>query len=247
MVTLLCDTRQKPRKHDLKDQYFADRGVNVVRSKLLCGDYALLTDLSTVVDTKFSIQELIGDIQVRQMSKADIKKKISAEAELAGISADLADQIYHSITDDDTDRYPEKEINDLCFAHNVSERHIAIFQQLYVKRHGFFHRGLKRAQNSGVKLYVLVENEDGIDSINDLFYWHNSRLDIWKTTGEVIGYTYTGRPKYKRVQKYPNAIRGEQIAKACLTMEAKYGVTFLFCKPEEAGARILNLLEKSSL
>ena len=111
-----------------------------------------------------------------------------------------------------------------------------------MKRHGFFHRGLKRAQNSGVKLYVLVENEDGVESINDLFYWHNKRLDIWKSTNEVIGFYRTGRPKYKRVQKYPNAMKGEQIAKACLTMQAKYGVTFLFCKPEESGAKILELL-----
>lgn len=246
-MLILEDTRQQEQKHRLKHDYFRSVGVSWNRTALYCGDYTLPTDQSVCVDTKKDIQELIGDIQIRQMSKVEIKKKILEIAPLAGIDNDITDRLYHAITDDDADRYPEKEINDLCFAHNVSERHIAIFQQLYVKRHGFFHRGLKRAQNSGVKLYVLVENEDGIDSINDLFYWHNSRLDIWKTTGEVIGYTYTGRPKYKRVQKYPNAIRGEQIAKACLTMEAKYGVTFLFCKPEEAGARILNLLEKSSL
>lgn len=246
-MLILEDTRQQERRHNLKHDYFRSAGVSWNRTALYCGDYTLPTDQSVCIDTKKDIQELIGDIQVKQMAKSGIKKKILEIAPLAGISDDAADRLYHAITDDDANRYPEKEINDLCFAHNVSERHIATFQQLYVKRHGFFHRGLKRAQNSGVKLYVLVENEDGVDSINDLFYWHNSRLDIWKTTSEVIGYTYTGRPKYKRVQKYPNAMRGEQIAKACLTMEAKYGVTFLFCKPEEAGARILKLLEKGSL
>lgn len=95
-----------------------------------------------------------------------------------------------------------------------------------------------------MKLYVLVENDDGVESINDLFYWRNKRLDYWKTTNEVIGYYRTGRPKYKRAQKYPDAMKGQQIAKACLTMQTKYGVTFLFCKPEEAGARILELLGK---
>ena len=244
MLTLLCDTRQKPRKHDLKERFFQSQGINVVRSKLLCGDYALLTDMSTVVDTKFSIQELIGDIQVKQMSKADIKEAVFNTVILGIISDDLANQIYHAISDDDTDRFVEKEINDLCYQNNVPEGYIDVFQQLYVKRHGFFHRGLKRAQNSGVKLYVLVENEDGVENINDLFHWHNKRLDIWKSTNEVIGFYRTGRPKYKRVRKYPNAIKGEQIAKACLTMQAKYGVTFLFCKPEESGSKILELLGK---
>lgn len=241
-MLILEDTRQQEFKHSSKHDYFRSVGVSWNRTALYCGDYTLPTDQSVCIDTKKDIHELIGDIQVKQMPKKDIKANVLAVAEKGIISADLAEQIYHAISDDDADRYAEKEINDLCFRNNVPESHTSAFQQLYVKRHGFFHRGLKRAQNSGVKLYVLVENEDGVESINDLFYWHNKRLDIWKSTNEVIGFYRTGRPKYKRVQKYPNAMKGEQIAKACLTMQAKYGVTFLFCKPEESGAKILELL-----
>ena len=41
---------------------------------------------------------------------------------------------------------------------------------------------------------------------------------------------------------YPNATKGETLAKACLTMQLKYGVEFLFCRPEDAGEKILELL-----
>ena len=111
-----------------------------------------------------------------------------------------------------------------------------------MKRHGFFHRGLKRAEFGDVKLYVLVENRDGVKSIDDLFRWQNPRLKYWKNSDEVIGTYKNGKPRYKKVQMYPNATKGETLAKACLTMQLKYGVEFLFCRPEEAGEKILELL-----
>ena len=46
----------------------------------------------------------------------------------------------------------------------------------------------------------------------------------------------------KRVPVSQNATKGVSLAKAMRTMQEKYGVTFLFCKPEEAGAKILELL-----
>lgn len=64
-------------------------------------------------------------------------------------------------------------------------------------------------------------------------------------TNQIIGYQKNGNPIYKRVQKYPNCIMGEQLAKACLTMEKKYGCTFLFCKPEESAMKIVELLTKN--
>ena len=62
MVTLIEDTRQQAKKHELKRAYFANHGINVIRSKLPVGDYALLTDLSTIIDTKKDLQEVIGNV-----------------------------------------------------------------------------------------------------------------------------------------------------------------------------------------
>lgn len=242
MVTIIEDTRNKPSKHDLKGQYFKSCGINVMRSKLPCGDYALLTNMSSVVDTKFSIHELIGDIQVKQMPKREIEAAIRVISEKENIPAGCVCEVFHSICDDDTDRFAEKDINEVCYKYGVPESVMNQFQALYVKRHGFFHRGLKRAQNSGIRLYILVENEDKVTSIDDLSLWQNPRLGILVNGKEMIGFWGNGKPRYKKVQKYPYAATGEWLAKACLTMEEKYGCKFLFCKPEESGSKILELL-----
>lgn len=109
------------------------------------------------------------------------------------------------------------------------------------------------AQNNGIKLYILVENKGRyitkdiqtptITRLEDLHSWKNPRLFIMKPTNEVIGYYNNGRPKYRRVQKYPNATKGQTLMKACMTMQEKYGVTFLFCRPEDAGKRVLEILQ----
>lgn len=241
-MLILEDSRQQEKKHEIKHAYFRSVGVHWNRTALYCGDYTLPADQSVCIDTKKDIQELIGDIQVKQMSKTDIKQRVFEIAGNNRICFDLAEKIYHAICDDDTDRFAEKEINDICFQNGVPERVIGEFQKLYVKRHGFFHRGLKRAQNSGIKLIVLVDNKDGVKRIDDLFRWVNGRLNIWINSNQIIGYYKNGKPKYKKVQKYPYAMTGERLTKACLTMQLKYGVEFQFCTPEEAGERILSIL-----
>lgn len=239
---ILEDTRQAENKHKAKHDYFRSAGVYWTRTALYSGDYTLPTDQSVCIDTKKDIAELIGDIQVKQMPKGEIKDLVFEICEKSHIGFDLAEKIYHAICDKDEDRFAEREINDLCFQNFIPEGVLSKFQALYVKRHGFFHMGLKRAQNGGIKLIVLVENEDGVKNIDDLFRWHNPRLDIWANSSEVIGYWRNGRPRYRRVRKHPNAMTGERLAKACLTMQLRYGVEFQFCRPEEAGERILKLL-----
>lgn len=44
------------------------------------------------------------------------------------------------------------------------------------KAHARFRDECILAQNNGIKLYVLVENTDGIKSIEDVFKWQNPRL-----------------------------------------------------------------------
>jgi len=241
-MIILEDTRQQENRHNIKHDYFRSVGVHWNRTALYCGDYTLTANQSVCIDTKKDIAELIGDIQVKQMSKKEVSQKCIEIGNTFSIRLEIVTELYRAITDDDTNRFAEKEINDICFREIVPERAIAEFQSLYVKRHGFFHRGLKRAQNSEIKLYVLVENQDNVASVQDLFSWHNPRLDIWISSREVIGYYKNGKPRYRRVQKYPYAAIGQTVAKACLTMQLKYGVTFLFCKPEESGKKILELL-----
>lgn len=87
--------------------------------------------------------------------------------------------------------------------------------------HGRFRRELQRAQDMGCHLYVLIENDEGITSIEGVRTWVNPRLiDSSK------------------------AITGDRLAKAMQTMQERYGVTFLFCHPERAAATIHYLLER---
>ena len=92
------------------------------------------------------------------------------------------------------------------------------------QEHARFRRELVGARDAGCKLYVLVENVDGIRSLSDLAGWIESQED------------FAQRVKAKR------RLVGERLAKACATMEERYGVTFLFCAPEDAARIVSELL-----
>lgn len=239
---MIEDTRQQRLKHNLKRDYFRSKGIVVRKETLDCGDYTLVNDRSIVVDTKKDIQELIGDIHVKNMPLKEIEPAVHRIYEKYGLAGFSEEKMVRIIFDDDAGRYPEREILVVCNEYGYPNDAEKELQQLYVKRRGFFHRGLKRAEFGDVKLYVLVENTDGVACIEDLFKWKNPRLDYWKNSDEVIGTYRNGRPRYKKVQMYPNATKGDVLAKACLSMQLRYGVEFQFCKPEEAGERILSLL-----
>ena len=108
------------------------------------------------------------------------------------------------------------------------------------KSHPRFRDECILAQNNGIKLYVLIENADGVKSVEDVFKWRNPRLERYN------------RIKYMQsCGKWLNAsipitppTSGKTLAKSMLTMQLKYGVEFLFCRPEEAGKKIIELLTK---
>ena len=108
------------------------------------------------------------------------------------------------------------------------------------KQHGRFRDEAILAQNNGIKLYILVENKDGVKETRDLFKWQNPRMHRYNK----IRYMH-------RIGKWSNIpepkappTSGAILAKACLTMNLKYGVEFVFCTPSEAGKRVIELLEK---
>lgn len=61
-MILFCDTRQQKGKHELKEKYFEQHGIEIIRTKLLFGDYQNPQNPSIVIDTKKDIQELIIDV-----------------------------------------------------------------------------------------------------------------------------------------------------------------------------------------
>lgn len=76
-----------------------------------------------------------------------------------------------------------------------------------------------------------------ITNLDELGMWQNPRLFEMKNSNEVIGRWKNGKPRYKRIQRYPSATKGETLMKACKTMQEKYGVEFVFCHNSEQGAK----------
>lgn len=92
------------------------------------------------------------------------------------------------------------------------------------QQHARFRRECIGARDAGCQLVVLVENEDGVRSLADLARWRENSADFAKRKHAV------------------RRLEGSRLAKACATMQQKYGVRFEFCHPSEAAARIVEIL-----
>lgn len=88
------------------------------------------------------------------------------------------------------------------------------------KEHVRFREECKLARDIGARLIILVENKDGFRSVDDVEAWVN--------------------PNFRKTSR---SIEGPRLAKAMRTMSERYGVRFEFCSPEEAGQKVLELLE----
>ena len=99
------------------------------------------------------------------------------------------------------------------------------------KSHERFQNELIKAQQCGCKMYILVE-EDDMTEVRDVFFWINPRAKMY----------YINRARGRKVASKPPT-SGKTIAKAMMTIEKKYGCTFVFCKPSEAADRIVELLK----
>ena len=96
------------------------------------------------------------------------------------------------------------------------------------QQHDRFRSELVNARECGIELHFLVENADGVRDLPTLARWQNPRRFV----------------NAKRGLRPP--IDGRRMAKACATMEERYGCFFHFCTPEEAGARVLEILGKEA-
>lgn len=102
------------------------------------------------------------------------------------------------------------------------------------QQHVRFRKELVRAQEANIRMIVLCEHGDDIHCLEDVFFWHNPRLD------ETTWITVNGRPS--RIKKYPYATTGMQLYRCMLTIQDRYGVQWEFCEKHETGQRIAQLL-----
>lgn len=110
-----------------------------------------------------------------------------------------------------------------------------LYGDIVGKSHARFSDSLLRAKDNGIKLYILVENVEGISDINEFGKWKNERG--WRS------YWNRKRKAEREGMKVPKPPQGAaQLIKAMHTMETKYGCRFLFCKSSDMPKTILNLL-----
>ncbi len=82
-----------------------------------------------------------------------------------------------------------------------------------------FRRELAMAKDCEIRMVILCEHGGGIQSLEDVMRWENPRL-----------------------KDSPMAVSGERLWRILTQLEKTYGVRFEFCRKQETGARILELL-----
>lgn len=87
--------------------------------------------------------------------------------------------------------------------------------------HKRFINECKAAKAAGCQLIILIENEDGISDISQVYTWINPRS------------VYSDK-----------CVQGARLQKAMETIQERYGVSFQFCNPEESAQRIMELLNE---
>ena len=120
---------------------------------------------------------------------------------------------------------------------NISVDTKANISELYgnlIQQHARFHNECVLAQKLGIKLYILVENKDGVTCVDDLKEWKNPQMFRYRKAVRLAKTNGTKIPK--------EPASNIQLIKIMYSMNRDYGVEFLFCKPSEAGKRVIELL-----
>jgi len=119
---------------------------------------------------------------------------------------------------------------DYCLPPRVSvdtKQNIYELAQDIDQEHQRFKTELVTAKEYGCKLIILVENTDNVHNLQD--------LSTWQEEYEHYAIRLSKNYKAKRIE-------GSRLARACATMSERYGATFLFCSPDEAGQKIMEIL-----
>lgn len=122
-------------------------------------------------------------------------------------------------------------VGDYCLPPRVSVDSKASIQELAMdidQEHERFRRELIAARDMGTRLVILVENAHGVCCLADLAKWTEPDNE------------------FRRRKFAQRRIDGRRIAKACITMQDRYGCAFVFCSPEEAGEKVLRILGKEA-
>lgn len=116
---------------------------------------------------------------------------------------------------------------------------LEIFGNL-TKDHVRFRNEIKGANDFGIGIVILIEEDDYYADLETFRQWY--RIPLWKSDG----WTNNGTQKVRTHKKGDpmTRVNVNAIVKAMITMQEKYAVLFKFTTKERCGADIINILHK---
>ena len=113
-------------------------------------------------------------------------------------------------------------------------------QEVYgnlIQDHKRFTDECKAAFSAGIKLIVLVE-ESGIKSVQDVAKWQNPRVMRWERLRDAHK---AGKQMNKPLSPYP-PVSSERLAKAMQTIAERYHIEWRFCDKADTARTICEIL-----
>jgi len=250
-MILIEDMGNKVGLHAIKNNYWKSQGIEVQRYPLPTGDYVLMNDkIQDVLDRKrkrnleVKKMDFLGCYNIGVDSKADISELYQNMVQSHERFRDellLAQNNNIKLYILTENKNNVRKIEDLVFWDNP-RKYIwmaevrKVFTDLQKKWYSdenaikfLVNRNIDILSNDLYKRYFKELKEIPLDDI--LAYLKNKK---------VVAYLKENKIK---VRKKP--MDNNSLIKSMQEMELKYGVTFLFCSPEESGERVIKLLTQN--
>lgn len=161
------------------------------------------------------------NIQIDSREKARAIQKIVAEFDRRGVDHFVSKLYVGDYMNYDNPRLiidRKQNLTELCS--NVCQGH------------NRFRDEMLRAREHGISMIILCEHGKDVKRLEDVIWWDNPRRH------KRVKNADTGRWE----ERETNATTGEKLYKILCTFQRKYGCRFLFCKKEDTGRRIIELL-----
>lgn len=123
-----------------------------------------------------------------------------------------------------------------------TKRHVGELAQNLTAGHARFTREIKRAQELGLTLYVVIE-DPVVKNLDDLRKWINPHCrfcPVYKSG--KCNPRNPGRCDHPRHKSKVPPAPGSRLAKMMRTMEKYYPVNFVFCHPKDTAKVIMEIL-----
>ena len=108
-----------------------------------------------------------------------------------------------------------------------------------VQDHDRFRAECVRAQEDGTTLWILIENEDGLTCLDDVERWQNPRVDEYYSK---YSFALAARKHGKQIKIPSPPVPNKRLVRMMETMSERYGVRWVFCRPDQTGEMIIRLL-----